>query len=96
MDGFFLSFHMAKQNDLIFGIYPVIEALKSEVNLDKIYVQKGIQNNKLDFITSTAQERGIQINWVPSQKLDYLTKSNHQGVAAITAPIGTTTASTEL
>ena len=78
---------MAKQNDLIFGIYPVIEALKSEVNLDKIYVQKGIQNNKLDFITSTAQERGIQINWVPSQKLDYLTKSNHQGVAAITAPI---------
>ena len=76
-----------KKTDLIFGIYPIIEALSSEVHLDKIYIQKDTSSSKLDQIIDDASKKGLQINYVPSQKLDQLTKSNHQGVAAIISPI---------
>ena len=41
----------------------------------------------MDQIIDDASKKGLQINYVPSQKLDQLTKSNHQGVAAIISPI---------
>ena len=71
----------------IFGIYPVLEALKSDTVLDKIYVQKDIQNPKVQTIIDKAQIAGATINEVPVEKLNRLTKGNHQGVVAITSPI---------
>ncbi|HIB49586.1 MAG TPA: 23S rRNA (guanosine(2251)-2'-O)-methyltransferase RlmB [Flavobacteriaceae bacterium] len=71
----------------IFGIYPVLEALKSDTVLDKIYVQKDIQNPKVQAIIDKAQNAGATVNEVPIEKLNRLTKGNHQGVVAITSPI---------
>lgn len=77
---------MAKENK-IFGIYPVLEALKAAVVIDKLYVQKDIQNPKIQAILVEAEKAGATINTVPIEKLNRLTHGNHQGVVAITSPI---------
>ncbi|QIE59237.1 23S rRNA (guanosine(2251)-2'-O)-methyltransferase RlmB [Rasiella rasia] len=76
-----------KKENKIFGIYPVLEALKSDTVLDKLYVQKDIQNPKIQSIVDEAQATGTTINEVPIEKLNRLTRGNHQGIVAITSPI---------
>lgn len=77
---------MAKEH-LIFGIYPVLEAIKSQVEIDKVYIQKGIQNKTIDEIVSQLEQGHTSINYVPIEKLEKLTRSNHQGIAAFSSPI---------
>lgn len=82
----FYFYIMAKENK-IFGIYPVLEALKAAVVIDKLYVQKDIQNPKIQSIIKDAEKVGATINSVPVEKLNRLTNGNHQGVVAVTSPI---------
>lgn len=77
---------MAKEN-IIFGIYPVLEAIKSETEIDKVFVQKGIQSPKIDDIVSKLEATNTSINYVPIEKLEKLTRSNHQGIVAFSSPI---------
>jgi len=76
-----------KKEHHIFGVYPVLEALKSQQNIDKIFLQQGIEKAKLDLIIPLAEKQDCTINWVPQEKLDSLTRSNHQGVVAFVSPI---------
>ncbi len=76
-----------KKEEYIFGVYPVVEALKSEQNIDKLFIQKGIDRSKLDLIIPLAEKINCTVNWVPQEKLDKLTRSNHQGVVAFVSPI---------
>jgi 23S rRNA (guanosine2251-2'-O)-methyltransferase len=71
----------------IFGIYPILEALKADIVVDKLYIQKDIQNPKIEAILNDAEKAGVTINIVPIEKLNRLTKGNHQGLVAITSPI---------
>lgn len=82
----FLSNTMKKEQ-YIFGVYPVVEALKSEQNIDKLFLQQGIDKSKLDLIIPLAEKNNCTVNWVPLEKLDKLTRSNHQGVVAFVSPI---------
>ena len=70
----------------IFGIYPVLEAVKSGVVVDKLYVQKGISNPKIEEILQRLSDHG-SVHHVPVEKLNGLTRGNHQGVVALIAPI---------
>ena len=72
----------------IFGIYPVLEAIKSETVIDKVYLQKGSTHAKLADIEKLLEAQHTSINYVPVEKLDKLTRGNHQGVVAIVSPIG--------
>lgn len=78
---------MSKKESTIFGIYPVLEAIKSEVVFDKVYIQKDLNNSKLEASLVTLESDGVSINYVPIEKLNRLTKGNHQGIVAITSPI---------
>lgn len=82
----FYFYSMNKENK-IFGIYPILEALKAAVVIDKLYVQKDIQNPKIEGIVKDAEKAGVTINTVPIEKLNRLTQGNHQGLVAITSPI---------
>lgn len=77
---------MSKE-DLIFGIYPVLEAIKSQVSIHKLYVQKGSANPKINEIVEQLENTDVSISFVPLEKLDKLTRSNHQGIVAQTSPI---------
>ncbi|MFT4696997.1 MAG: 23S rRNA (guanosine2251-2'-O)-methyltransferase [Flavobacteriaceae bacterium] len=78
---------MSNKEATIFGIYPVQEAVLSKTVIDKIYIQKGIINSTIDSITKELESKDTSINFVPIEKLNRLTRGNHQGIVAITSPI---------
>lgn len=74
-------------NNVIFGIWPIVEALREAKSFNKILVQKGNQSEELDEIFQLAKDLRIPIQTVPSQKLDRITRKNHQGIIGFTSPI---------
>ncbi|MDB9911248.1 23S rRNA (guanosine(2251)-2'-O)-methyltransferase RlmB [Flavobacteriaceae bacterium] len=76
-----------KKETLLFGIYPVIEALKAKQTIDKAYVQKGLQNPKIDAIVADLEALNTTISYVPLEKMEKLCRSNHQGIILISSPI---------
>lgn len=67
----------------IFGRNPVIEALRSDSEINKIYLAKGELQGSAKEIVALAKEKGVQIQSVERVKLDQMfPKENHQGVAA--------------
>ncbi len=78
---------MANNQNTIFGIYPIQEAILSKVILDKIYIQKDNNNSKILEIISLIENTNITVSYVPIEKLNKLTKGNHQGIVAISSPI---------
>jgi 23S rRNA (guanosine2251-2'-O)-methyltransferase len=76
-----------KKENFIYGIHPVIEALKSGKEIEKILIQKGLRGEGFQQLHSLMREMEIPIQFVPLEKLDRMTRQNHQGVVAMTAEI---------
>ena len=70
--------------DIVFGFQSVLETLKSEKEIDKILVQREFAHPEIDILAKT---RGIPVQKVPSEKLDRITRKNHQGVIAFVAAV---------
>lgn len=77
---------MSKQQT-IFGIHPIWEAVQADKEIDKLYIQKGIDNSVVEDIILKLSTTSTQIQEVPIEKLNRLTKGNHQGVVAVISPI---------
>ncbi|WP_313111679.1 23S rRNA (guanosine(2251)-2'-O)-methyltransferase RlmB [Aequorivita sediminis] len=78
---------MSDKNNTIFGIYPVKEALSSNVIFDKVFIQKGVDSDKIDGLIKDLEKANVTINIVPFEKLNRLTRGNHQGIVAVTSPV---------
>lgn len=66
------------------GKNPIIEALKSDVNIEKIMVAKGRRETGAQELFELAKEKKIKIQQVDRKKLDFTSKTgNHQGIIAI-------------
>lgn len=76
-----------EKKDIIFGIHPVIEAIKSDQELNKILIQKGIEKEHFRELKESLAGKDFNIQYVPIQKLNKLTSGNHQGVVAYVTPI---------
>ena len=74
-------------NDLVFGMHPILEGLKSGKNFDKILLLNTLRTDQAKEVTALCRERGISLNKVPEQKLSRITRKNHQGVIGFIAPI---------
>lgn len=71
----------------IYGIRAVIEAINSKSTIDKIFIQKGLGGSLYKELESLIRENGINFSYVPIEKLNRLTRNNHQGVIANISPI---------
>jgi 23S rRNA (guanosine2251-2'-O)-methyltransferase len=71
----------------IFGIRTVIEAIKSDKSIDKVFLQKGINNELFSELEQLLRKKSIKASYVPVEKLNRLTDKNHQGVVASISPI---------
>jgi 23S rRNA (guanosine2251-2'-O)-methyltransferase len=78
---------LKKDNHLIFGIRPIIEAIESGKQIDKLFVQKGSISDTMNELTQVARKHKLTYKIVPVEKLNRLTPKNHQGAVAFTAPI---------
>lgn len=78
---------MDNEESQLFGIHAVMEAIKSGKTIDKIFLQKGLQGELSRELILLLREHKIVPNTVPIEKLNKLTRKNHQGVVAFVAPI---------
>ena len=69
----------------VFGIHPVLEAIKSGKSIDKVWLLKD-GKNQLDII-ALAKQSHIKLSYVPQQKFRKYQSKNHQGVVAFLSPI---------
>lgn len=77
---------MSDKNQL-FGIRPIIEAIESGKEIDQLFIQKGLQGELYQELWKLVRERHIIYKHVPAEKLNRLTRKNHQGVFAFISPI---------
>jgi len=75
------------RNDLVFGLHPVMELLRSGKEVEKVFAQSGNRTPELAEITNHCRAHGIPVQFVPVEKLNRLTRKNHQGVVAFVCPI---------
>lgn len=72
---------MEKKENLIFGVRPVIEAIKSGKEIDKLYIKSGLQGELIHELFSVIRKHQIHFQYVPLEKINRITRKNHQGVA---------------
>jgi 23S rRNA (guanosine2251-2'-O)-methyltransferase len=75
------------KKNLIYGLHPVIEAVKAGKSIDKLFIQQGLKGNLISELKALLQEKNIRYKIVPVEKLNRLTKENHQGVVGFISPI---------
>lgn len=73
--------------DIIFGTRPVLEAIKSGKSIEKLFIQKNLSKEIFNEIKINLKHRNINISFVPKEKLNRITKKNHQGVICYISPI---------
>jgi len=76
-----------ENNQLVFGIRAVMEAIDSGKEIETLFVQRGLSGELFRELKELLKERGIVFQQVPIEKLDRITRKNHQGVIAVISPI---------
>jgi 23S rRNA (guanosine2251-2'-O)-methyltransferase len=73
--------------DLIFGVRPVIEAVKARKTINKIMIQRGMDKTLFKELKEALANKKYTLQFVPAEKLSRLTSKNHQGVVAFISPV---------
>jgi len=74
------------KNEIIEGRNAVIEALRVDRAIDKIFIAKGDVDKALGHIASKARDKGIVVVETDRKKLDFMSATKaHQGVIAVCA-----------
>jgi 23S rRNA (guanosine2251-2'-O)-methyltransferase len=76
-----------EKTSMIFGTRAVIEAIRSGREIEKIYVQAGLNNDLIKEMVTVAKEKNVPYTFTPQQKLNHLSSKNHQGVICVLAEI---------
>ena len=74
-------------NSYIFGVHSVIEALHSDVIINKILIQKGMDKELFIQLKRALTGKDHQLQFVPIEKINKVCKQNHQGVLAFVSPV---------
>jgi 23S rRNA (guanosine2251-2'-O)-methyltransferase len=76
-----------KESEMIFGTRAVIEAVQAGKEVDKILMRRDLQNDLSRELFNIVKETHIPVQRVPQEKLDRLTRKNHQGVIAFISAV---------
>lgn len=72
---------------IIIGFHAVEELLHSDVTIGKVYVNNQADKQKIGVLRQLAKKSNTPFQMVPIEKLNRITRANHQGVIAIKSPI---------
>jgi 23S rRNA (guanosine2251-2'-O)-methyltransferase len=73
---------MQKETDCIFGIRPVIEAIKAGKQIDRLLIKQGLQGELYHELMTEVKTHNIVYQIVPIERIELVTRKNHQGVLA--------------
>ena len=77
----------ASPQQMIFGLYPVLEAVDAGREISKVLLRKGIDGDTYRKLTGVLYKYDIPVHVVPVEKLNRVTRKNHQGIIAFVSPI---------
>lgn len=73
--------------ELAYGMHPVLEAINAGKEIEKVLIQKGIQSPVFKELMTLIKEHGIAYQFVPQEKLNRVSRKNHQGIIAFISPV---------
>lgn len=76
-----------EQENYIFGIRAVEEAILAGKIIDKVLVKKGLNGELFGKFSDTCKSHKVRIQYTTPEVLDRITKANHQGVIAIISKV---------
>lgn len=76
-----------ERNEYIFGIRAVIEAIEAGKDIDKILIKKDLQGELVGELFDLIREYNIVTQRVPIERINKITRKNHQGVIAILSAV---------
>lgn len=76
-----------EKNEMIFGIRAVIEAVESGKDIDKILIKKDLHSDLAQELFAAVKGRNIVIQKVPIEKINRMSRKNHQGVIAFISAV---------
>ncbi len=75
------------KDEYIYGTRAVIEAINTGKNIEKVFIKTGLNNELIHQLISLIKENSITFQFVPLEKINRITRKNHQGVLAFISPI---------
>ncbi|MDQ3049991.1 MAG: 23S rRNA (guanosine(2251)-2'-O)-methyltransferase RlmB [Bacteroidota bacterium] len=69
-----------EDDHMIFGIRPVMEAIDAGREVERLFIQRDINNPLARELRKLLSDHNIPFSLVPIEKLNRLTRKNHQGV----------------
>ena len=78
---------MIEKNEMIFGARAVIEAIQAGKEIEKILIKKDIKSELSRELFAAVKDTFIPVQRVPVERINRITKKNHQGVIAFISPI---------
>lgn len=76
-----------ESNEYIFGLHAVIEAIEAGRDIDKILVKKDLHSELAVRLHDLARRYNVPMQRVPLEKLNRITRKNHQGVVALLSSV---------
>jgi 23S rRNA (guanosine2251-2'-O)-methyltransferase len=73
--------------DFIYGSRAIIEAIHAGKEIDKLLLQKDVRNDLTTELLEAARDLNIPIQKVPIEKLNRITRKNHQGSIAFISSV---------
>jgi 23S rRNA (guanosine2251-2'-O)-methyltransferase len=75
------------KSEMIFGTRAVMEAIKAGREIEKIFIQAGLNNDLTKELITVAKENDVPLSFTPQQKLNKLSSKNHQGVICLLSAV---------
>ena len=72
---------------MIFGIRAVIEAIEAGKEIDKVLIKKDLQGDLFKELFGILKENNIPVQRVPMERINRITRKNHQGVVAFISSV---------
>ena len=77
----------AAREEFVFGTRSVIEAIRAGRSIDKILIKNGLNNELFGELYQMIKEQKIPFQYVPLEKINRITRKNHQGVLALISSV---------
>ncbi|RLD86975.1 MAG: 23S rRNA (guanosine(2251)-2'-O)-methyltransferase RlmB, partial [Bacteroidetes bacterium] len=75
------------QQEMVYGIRPVLEAVDAGKEVEKVLIQKGLRSTTFTELMQILKEHSVPYQFVPVEKLNRITRKNHQGIVAYISPV---------
>lgn len=75
------------KQEMTYGIHPVMEAITAGKEIEKVFIQRGLQSSAFRDLMALIKEHDIVYQLVPVEKMNRISRKNHQGIIAIISPV---------